>query len=149
MPKIIKRRRFLHDSALIAAVIALFSLLLAAIKTLVPAFSREKRTHKIGKRADMPINSFHLVQGAQIFVYRDHEGVRAVSAVCTHLGCLLEKDENGFHCPCHGSRFDVDGKVKSGPALRSLAWYKINPAIDGGLTVDIATRVSPDEKFII
>ncbi len=56
-------------------------------------------------------------------VYRDDEGgLHAVSIRCTHLGCLLRFNgaERSWDCPCHGSRFDVDGAVLEGPAVRPL-----------------------------
>ncbi|MBC6445633.1 FAD-dependent oxidoreductase [Actinokineospora xionganensis] len=56
-------------------------------------------------------------------VYRDETGqVHAVSARCTHLGCLVRfnDQERSWDCPCHGSRFDVDGVVLEGPATKPL-----------------------------
>jgi glycine/D-amino acid oxidase-like deaminating enzyme/nitrite reductase/ring-hydroxylating ferredoxin subunit len=56
-------------------------------------------------------------------VYRDSAGrLHAVSLRCTHLGCLLRFNgaERSWDCPCHGSRFDVDGAVLEGPATRPL-----------------------------
>jgi glycine/D-amino acid oxidase-like deaminating enzyme/nitrite reductase/ring-hydroxylating ferredoxin subunit len=56
-------------------------------------------------------------------VFRDDDGgVHAVSLRCTHLGCLLRFNsaERSWDCPCHGSRFDVDGRVLEGPAVRDL-----------------------------
>jgi Rieske Fe-S protein len=56
-------------------------------------------------------------------VFRDDAGgLHAVSLRCTHLGCLLHFNdaERSWDCPCHGSRFDVDGAVLSGPAVRPL-----------------------------
>jgi nitrite reductase/ring-hydroxylating ferredoxin subunit len=46
------------------------------------------------------------------FVLRDEESVRALSRVCTHMGCLLNFDagESEFQCPCHGAVFDVQGR---------------------------------------
>ena len=46
----------------------------------------------------------------------------AVSARCTHLGCLVafNEAETAWECPCHGSRFDIAGKVLQGPARRPL-----------------------------
>jgi glycine/D-amino acid oxidase-like deaminating enzyme/nitrite reductase/ring-hydroxylating ferredoxin subunit len=59
-------------------------------------------------------------------VYRDGDGtVHAVSVRCTHLGCLLHFNaaETSWDCPCHGSRFDVDGAVLEGPAVKPLRKY--------------------------
>jgi nitrite reductase/ring-hydroxylating ferredoxin subunit len=56
-------------------------------------------------------------------VYRDAAGaLHAVSLRCTHLGCLLRFNgaERSWDCPCHGSRFDVDGEVLEGPASKPL-----------------------------
>jgi len=56
-------------------------------------------------------------------VYRDEQGeLHAVSLRCTHLGCLLRFNaaETSWDCPCHGSRFDVDGGVLEGPAVDPL-----------------------------
>jgi Rieske Fe-S protein len=56
-------------------------------------------------------------------VYRDEAGgLHAVSLRCTHMGCLLRFNaaERSWDCPCHGSRFDVDGAVLEGPAVRPL-----------------------------
>lgn len=55
--------------------------------------------------------------------YRDDDGVlHGVSLRCTHLGCLLRFNgaERSWDCPCHGSRFDVDGAVLEGPAVHPL-----------------------------
>jgi glycine/D-amino acid oxidase-like deaminating enzyme/nitrite reductase/ring-hydroxylating ferredoxin subunit len=56
-------------------------------------------------------------------VYRDEDGtLHAVSLRCTHLGCLVHFNaaERSWDCPCHGSRFDVDGTVLEGPAVHPL-----------------------------
>jgi glycine/D-amino acid oxidase-like deaminating enzyme/nitrite reductase/ring-hydroxylating ferredoxin subunit len=63
-------------------------------------------------------------RGAQmVAAYRDDSGaLHAVNARCTHLGCLVSFNnaERSWDCPCHGSRFDVDGQVLHGPAVRPL-----------------------------
>lgn len=61
--------------------------------------------------------------GQQCAVYRDEGGaVHALSARCTHLGCIVHFNdaERAWECPCHGSRFAVDGSVVQGPANRPL-----------------------------
>ncbi|MBM4130740.1 Rieske 2Fe-2S domain-containing protein [bacterium] len=47
-------------------------------------------------------------------------GLRALDLTCTHLGCRVNATENGFTCPCHGSRFAPDGAALTGPATRAL-----------------------------
>ncbi len=61
--------------------------------------------------------------GKMLAVYRDEAGtLHARSAVCTHLGCQVRWNnaERSWDCPCHGSRFDVDGSVLNGPATKAL-----------------------------
>ncbi|MFI9804371.1 FAD-dependent oxidoreductase [Streptomyces sp. NPDC052301] len=61
--------------------------------------------------------------GDRLAVHRDTDGaLHAVSARCTHLGCLVafNRAERAWECPCHGSRFAVDGTVLQGPAVRPL-----------------------------
>ena len=58
------------------------------------------------------------------------EPLRVLSARCTHLGCLITHAAGDLLvCPCHGSRFRLDGTVVSGPAVRPLATlpYEVDP----------------------
>jgi glycine/D-amino acid oxidase-like deaminating enzyme/nitrite reductase/ring-hydroxylating ferredoxin subunit len=62
--------------------------------------------------------------GGAAACYRDEDGLlHAVSSTCTHLGCqvMFNDAERTWDCPCHGSRFDIDGRVLEGPAVRDLA----------------------------
>jgi glycine/D-amino acid oxidase-like deaminating enzyme/nitrite reductase/ring-hydroxylating ferredoxin subunit len=59
-----------------------------------------------------------------VAAFLDESGLlHTVSATCTHLGCLVSFNtaERSWDCPCHGSRFDVDGRVLQGPAIKDLA----------------------------
>ncbi len=53
--------------------------------------------------------------------------VRAFSAVCTHLGCIVQwkRDEDIFLCPCHAGKFDPNGNVISGPPPKPLPHYRV------------------------
>jgi len=64
------------------------------------------------------------VDGHEVAAFRADDGsLSAVSAVCTHLGCLVTFNpaERSWDCPCHGSRFTIDGSVLEGPAVDDLA----------------------------
>jgi glycine/D-amino acid oxidase-like deaminating enzyme/nitrite reductase/ring-hydroxylating ferredoxin subunit len=74
---------------------------------------------------NMPNNSAKVFtyNGKKVAVYKDSKGnVHAYSAECTHMGCIVNFNtaEKSWDCPCHGSRFNTDGKVLHGPALEDL-----------------------------
>ncbi len=84
--------------------------------------------------------------GRAVALFRDAQGVYAISTVCTHLGCIVRPSAAGFECPCHGSRFAPDGSVIKGPAPKPLPWLKVAAAggewiIDEAVTVPMGTRV--------
>jgi Rieske Fe-S protein len=63
------------------------------------------------------------VDGQRVAVHRKDNGdVVKVSAVCTHMGCIVRWNgaERTWDCPCHGSRFTPDGLVLGGPAEAPL-----------------------------
>ncbi len=63
------------------------------------------------------------VDGELCAVYRDDSGaLQAVSAICAHRGCTVgfNDAERTWDCPCHGSRYAVDGAVLNGPTVRPL-----------------------------
>eukprot|EP00440_Ansanella_granifera_P018437 gb/GFBE01020022.1/.p1 GENE.gb/GFBE01020022.1/~~gb/GFBE01020022.1/.p1 ORF type:complete len:225 (+),score=55.25 gb/GFBE01020022.1/:1-675(+) len=73
-------------------------------------------------------NDRELVQGLKgepFYIISTADGIKdfALLSVCTHLGCVVPwvKSANQFQCPCHGSRYDENGKVVRGPAPLSLA----------------------------
>jgi glycine/D-amino acid oxidase-like deaminating enzyme/nitrite reductase/ring-hydroxylating ferredoxin subunit len=67
-------------------------------------------------------------EGTRVAAHRDAGGeLHGVSAVCTHLGCLVgwNAAESSWDCPCHGSRFTAEGSVIEGPATQPLAPVEI------------------------
>src|SRR5882724_8525321 len=69
-------------------------------------------------------------RGAELF---------AVSAICTHRNCKLDAErDKTFYCPCHGSTFDVNGKVTQGPARRDLPVYATAIDEHGNLLVTVS-----------
>ena len=83
--------------------------------------------------------------GRAVVLFRDEEGVYAISKICTHLGCIVRNTGAGFECPCHGSRFAVDGSVTKGPAPQPLPWYQVTGA-GGEYVVDEDVTVPPGTK---
>lgn len=71
------------------------------------------------------------VNGKKMAVYRDENGeLRVLDPFCTHLGCVVEFNNNDktWDCPCHGSRFDTYGNVIKGPAQEPLGVIDIEDA---------------------
>ncbi len=69
-----------------------------------------------------------LVDNRKVGVFKDQEGrIHTIHPHCTHMGCVLEfnPDECSWDCPCHGSRFDVEGRVLNNPANRPLEKPKV------------------------
>ncbi|WP_210486123.1 FAD-dependent oxidoreductase [Rufibacter aurantiacus] len=69
--------------------------------------------------------------GKNYGAYRDEAGkLHVVSAVCTHMACLVHfnQAEKSWDCPCHGSRFDIDGQVLEGPAYLDLSKMQDKPS---------------------
>jgi len=67
--------------------------------------------------------------GEKFGVYKDENGrAHVVSAVCTHMKCIVSwnASEKSWDCPCHGSRFNIDGEIIEGPALANLPARKIH-----------------------
>lgn len=59
----------------------------------------------------------------KVAAFRDEKGqLHAVTAICTHMMCVVHwnNGEKSWDCPCHGSRFSVDGEVLEGPAIMNL-----------------------------
>jgi Rieske Fe-S protein len=78
-----------------------------------------------------------------VYVKRDEEDeVIAISATCSHLGCIVtwEEDQKIFKCPCHDGRFDGEGRVISGPPPGPLRRHKAK--IEDG-TILLATETVP------
>jgi Rieske Fe-S protein len=74
----------------------------------------------IAKTSDVPVGSGVIVD--DVVVTQPSEGMfKGFSATCTHLGCTVATVADGtINCPCHGSKFNLDGSVAQGPAARPL-----------------------------
>lgn len=108
-----------------------------------------------GKPEDYPLDSVTLDVNSGIYLIHAQEGFFALSAICTHLGCMTAwKPELGIiACPCHGSKFYVHeaGKVPGtkieGPAPKPLPWLQTSLSDEGDLMVDRSKQIDP-MKFL-
>ena len=85
--------------------------------------------HVIAKTADVPVGSGVIVD--KVVVTQPTAGVfKGFSSTCTHKGCTVDKIADGtIDCPCHGSKFNLDGSVAKGPAQKPLEVQAI--AVEG------------------
>jgi len=148
--KISRRDFFGWGWAAISGMGAFFIFLLGVLRMPLPSLMPGKSgKFKIGRKEDYPPGAFKYFEEEQTYVFADPEGLFAVSSLCTHLGCIVNREEKQFTCPCHGSRYDLLGKVLQGPAPKSLAWYKIEELPSSRLIVDRNKTVKAGTKFLV
>jgi len=145
-PQPVPRRDFLGLSALAAAGATLLFALLGMLRlpkaAVLPSLSKKFR---LTLPESLAAGEAFVPPGRSVAVFRDPEGVYAISMVCTHLGCIVKPSTTGFDCPCHGSRFAHDGAVTKGPAPKALPWLGVSVAANG-ITVDEDATVPAGTK---
>ncbi len=87
----------------------------------------------LGLSAKYPLGSRTVLPDVPALLIHSEAGFSALSLVCTHLGCTVESRADGFACPCHGSRFDLQGGVTRGPAAKPLNPLRTGITSDGNL----------------
>ncbi len=120
MTSIMKRKEFLNR---LLWIFALPFILLFGI-----AIKRKKETEK-NKDIRIPADiNFGVTFIDEVIVVRYNDQIKVYSSECPHLGCRISKAEKEeLICPCHGSKFNMDGEILKGPAtasLRKLNFYK-------------------------
>ena len=100
-----------------------------------------------GKPDRYPQGSVTADPKAGIYIIHGPEGFYALSAVCTHLGCLTAwlPEQSQIACPCHGSKFNPEGAKIEGPAPRPLPWLKVVISDEGDLMVDRSAMIPPKQ----
>jgi cytochrome b6-f complex iron-sulfur subunit len=139
----VSRQEFLAWLAWASAGIQGALIALGSLRFLVPNVAMGSTSvFNIGKPEDFPVGTQRLFSGERLIIESTQEGIMAMSATCTHLGCAVGKVEWGYQCPCHGSKFDSAGSVLRGPASKPLPWFKILQGPQGQLFVDTRRQVS-------
>lgn len=143
----VSRRSVLRMASLGIAAAGLISLIRPVIKFLS---SDEDRLSSPLVHVQRQLNvgsDWENVTGTRVWVKRDEAGYLAIRGTCTHLGCevryLPEKKE--WQCPCHGSIFDPDGRIISGPAREPLPHVAVTVQKDG-LMIDTSKQVGIDVR---
>ena len=145
------RRNFLQYIGWTAALGTMAGAVVGSARFLFPNILYEpSKSYKIGRPQDY-IEGVTFLQDKKIFVVHYDGKFKALSAVCTHLGCTPSwiEERRRFECPCHGSVFNERGIVIRGPAPKPLPWYHITRATGDRLFVDERRIVSFSEALIV
>ena len=89
------------------------------------------------------------VPEARAYILRDAKGLYAISAICTHLGCTVNKAGENYECPCHGSKFNGGGYVLKGPATAPLDRVELSLSDDGKVVIDTSKKVEADVRLVV
>jgi cytochrome b6-f complex iron-sulfur subunit len=147
------RRTFIWLSlGWLASVFALAASGFATLRSLVPNVLYEpSRRFKAGRPGEYPDDTATFIDEVRLFIVRKGNNYRAVSGICPHLGCTVNAvpGKLPFVCPCHGSHFDENGAVVSGPSPRGLTWYDVTLSKDGRLVIDMDMAVTHDKNLVI
>ncbi len=141
------RRRFLQW--LIGGALGLSALAVARAtgRFLTPPLTGEQPQPVTVPNPALAVGGRLYVAEARAYLLRDSGGYFALSAVCTHLGCLVDERNPGFQCPCHDSRYDDQGRNLTGPAPRPLDHLAIAWTHEGDLVIDPGLVVSAEERL--
>lgn len=136
----------------LASLFALAASGFATVRSLVPNVLYEpSRRFKAGRPTDYPDDTATFIEEVRLFVVRKGNTYRAMSGICPHLGCTVNAvpGKLPFLCPCHGSHFDDNGAVVSGPSPRGLTWHAVTLSKDGRLVIDMDLAVTHDKNLVI
>jgi cytochrome b6-f complex iron-sulfur subunit len=145
----LSRRRFLLALGTGALTLAGLGTVATGAQYLRPNVLFEPATKfPVGSPEEIPVGGVLALPKRKLFVVREQAGCYALSAVCTHLGCVIQQGKDaggrpGFLCPCHGSAFDLTGKVAGGPAPRPLDRLALSLE-RGRLVVDVSKKAASD-----
>jgi cytochrome b6-f complex iron-sulfur subunit len=87
----------------------------------------------LGLAANYQLDSMTTLPEVPAVLIHSESGFSALSLICTHLGCTVEVQADGFACPCHGSRFNSTGYPVKGPAAAPLKKFRVEQTPDGKL----------------
>jgi cytochrome b6-f complex iron-sulfur subunit len=141
------RREFLKKALFGVLSVLGFGSAVAGLRILSPSRGREKETAffpllpeeeipRVGvKKTELAYAASGKERRVRVFIVSSPDGLAAFSAVCSHLGCLVNyhKDKKEFICPCHGGRYDLSGKNIAGPPPAPLT--KLPVRVERGMVL--------------
>jgi cytochrome b6-f complex iron-sulfur subunit len=135
------RRKFLGTLSWLSVIGAVHIMLIAFLRFMYPRVLFEPSpVFKAGFPTDYQVGdvSERFKESHRVWIVREKDGLYAILAICTHLGCTPKwlKAENKFKCPCHGSGFYRTAVNFEGPAPRPMERLKVSLADDGQLLID-------------
>jgi cytochrome b6-f complex iron-sulfur subunit len=106
-----------------------------------------------GDVAQLAVGSLNIVGAEPVCIGRDARGIYAMTLTCTHAGCDIGRtgtvSVRGLVCGCHGSKFDANGNVLSGPATQPLDHFAVSADASGNLTIHGDQIVDPSERLMV
>ena len=125
-----ERRSFLHKIVGGVGAVIAASTLYPVVRYIIPPVKEVRQVKELtaGKASEVADGTGKIYQFNEdkVIVVNKGGALTAVSAVCTHLGCLVhwEAGSNELQCPCHGAKYKQTGEIISGPQPRPLKQYK-------------------------
>lgn len=133
------RRTFLGLCLGGMATLAAGAVMWPVYRYLSPRSGNDEGRKVVVAEQDIPEKGVHFFEyagSAAVLVRTRGGGLIALSAVCSHLGCIIQwdKDKQSFICPCHGGQFSAEGVVIAGPPPRPLNRLPVSVA-NGSITI--------------
>ncbi|HEY1536374.1 MAG TPA: Rieske (2Fe-2S) protein [Polyangiaceae bacterium] len=102
-----------------------------------------------GNVSTTSVGTLRVLPNIPIVLGRDAQGLYAMSVTCPHQGCAVLAQASSLYCPCHGSRFDSNGRVINGPARSPLVHFAVSVDAAGNISVYPASQVASGARILV
>ncbi len=145
----VSRRKIIGYGWIAATVVIAGEMIGGTLAYLWPKVRGEKAAKLLiaGKVDDFQVEKMAIFRKEKVFINRTDAGLLAMSAICTHLRCIVRWNEakRVFDCPCHGAHFNAVGEVLAGPPPRPLDIHLVK-IVEEKIVVD-TSKVIQRKKF--
>lgn len=143
----ITRRRVLVGLANLSLAGVLLSVIRGSLRFLTPPIRQSVPVEITAGPPEIFAPGLTPLPDGRVFIGRDEAGLFAMSAICTHLGCTVARADGELACPCHASRFTLDGANLTGPASQPLPHLNLGLTDDGFLRIHLTEPVPPATRL--